>query len=245
VLWNTSTNLLRKEVESKTATTTAGILRIPEQQVRGEAIQIILEDNEQASTSFIRDSLSVDYGIVVSKSTVLLDLHASGLSCFPRPFGPHVTSEEWEKKRVEFANSAHVPHPAGGLHRLHRRKLFLCSDCRRKQRARDKKDVKPRDNERWTASVHCFGLFGLWCKRIFQLPQPGTHSGKRGGANADEFTETLIKQRDMLQELHGRTILLDGAKIHTAKHYVEFLEAEGVKILADWPDLNEIKNCLR
>jgi hypothetical protein len=204
------------------------------------------DEYQFASAAQLRDLLQCDHNIVVSKQTIWLDLLDGGKKFFVRQYAPNFTAENWLQRRTEFASAPATLALQLGQVVFTDESFFRCQDYRRGQYADAVDDVELRVKERWTASCHVFGLIGVGYKRVFLLHNPGHGSGKRGGTTAEDFTKTLEEQPGLIDELRGKCLLLDGARIHTAAHTKKWLQEQGINVIADWPahspDLNPIEN---
>lgn len=213
---------------------------------RYEHLCELLEEEPLASAGQLRDLLELNYGICVTKMTIWHDLFTHGKKHFIRPWAPNFAAANWAERRVEFANAQSTQRLKMEDVIFTDESYFRCMDYRRGQYSANVDDVKPRLKERWTATCHVFGLIGLGYKRCFELPPPGQGSGKRGGCVSEDFTKFLEAQPGLLEELKHKTLLLDGARIHTSAHTVKWLADNGISAMVGWPahspDLNPIEN---
>jgi hypothetical protein len=106
------------------------------------------------------------------------------------------------------------------------------SDYRTKQWVNKKHGSEPRQKERWSATVHVFGMIGKGYKKLLRLPSPGSGSGPRGGADSDDFIAILETE---VENLRGKVLLLDGCRIHTSKKVTDWLTENGIGCVVDWP----------
>jgi hypothetical protein len=80
---------------------------------------------------------------------------------------------------------------------------------------------------------------------LIRLPRQG--SGPKGGLTAEDFTKELNGNlRRLRNQTQCKTLVLDGAPIHTAAHTKEWLTKKKFNVVEDWPahspDLNPIEN---
>lgn len=103
-----------------------------------------------------------------------------------------------------------------------------------------------------TNLVYATGTTGLR-KRYFKPARPGKKRVAYDGVGAAEFQDImkqhLVPEARAMMQRAGQpepVFLLDGAKCHTARSTIEFMQAEGIQYLHDWPpnspDLNPIEN---
>ncbi len=79
--------------------------------------------------------------------------------------------------------------------------------------------------------MHVFGVITTEGYQLWRMPASGTGSGAKGGCTAEDFTAALGEHGvDRLRDFIGkRTLVLDGASIHTSAHTRDWLAANGIK----------------
>lgn len=102
----------------------------------------------------------------------------------------------------------------------------------------------PMELDHWSPKAHIFGVITRERHRLWRLDCP---TGVGGGVTGSDWTAKLGRNMAELKNLlKGKTLVLDGASIHTCKHTRKWLAENSIDVLPDWPphspNLNPIEN---
>ena len=223
--------------------------RTPEKEMRRAIVDEMMAADKHMTPPRLRRQLAEETGIEVSIRTIRDDLHGTGWHRERRPLCPNMRSEEAKKKRLKFAKKCLAEMRAGKLRAADfiftDECIFRAGDHIAYQWVKNSQKPDPRVQERYTPKCHVFGLLWRGGHRLIRLPYQGTGPGK--GVTAKDFTQTLGKEMTALKrKCKSRTIVMDGASIHTSAHTTKWLEDNGLHVLKGWPahrpDLNPIEN---
>ena len=219
---------------------------------RAKIMEQIIASNKLASLSEIRASLR-DQGVNVSRQTVWRDLYDAGFALRARPIVPWTggNSKEWRRCRVRFARQ---------WYGTDCRRLMFCDECifravdgRTVQWCRADENPQAREEHRWAATCHCWGIIGVGFRALVNLTDGGT--GPRGGVTGEDYlaflSQHFLPKLRRHQQRHPSTTFLfvqDGARIHTSPPVLALLRSWGLEVFSkeEWPphspDLNPIEN---
>lgn len=214
------------------------------------------------SASQIAAQLALEHKIRVDASTVYRDLRAMGAKCYVRRKVP-TRDPAVHKKRLDFVNKVRKQDVRSYIFSdEHVESAMDFSD--RTVYALDPNDVEPRHRTKsWNApSVMIWGAIGYNFKSSLimfpKLDTTGEELPKAWRLNGDRYRArvlpVLLRNLAAHREPGSRkavplghwTFMQDGAKAHTAKKTIEYLDGKGLKTLGNWPphspDLNPIEN---
>lgn len=207
------------------------------------------------SASQIAAQLAKEYKIRVTASTVYRDLRASGAKCYVRRKVP-TRDPVVHKKRLEFARKVSKANVRRYIFSdEHVESAMDFSD--RTFYATGRRNVPPRHRTKaWNApSVMVWGAIGFNFKSeliLFPKLDNNDDEGKKAWRlNGERYRQRVLPK--FLTNLHKHAkplghwlFMQDGAKCHTAKATLKYLEDKGVHTVANWPphspDLNPIEN---
>jgi hypothetical protein len=201
------------------------------------------------SAQDIVNKLLIEHEISVDRRTVCRDLQEAGWKLKRRPSCPNMRTPEAMAKRLEFAKKTLADLKSGKLDPLDfvfTDECFLrAGDFRQWQWCKGDQQPEPLAKDGWAPKAHIFGLLHQKGVLLIRLPRQG--SGAKGGLTAEDFTDELDKNlRRLRNQTQCKTLVLDGAPIHTAGHTQEWLKKKKFNIVQDWPahspDLNPIEN---
>jgi len=90
--------------------------------------------------------------------------------------------------------------------------------------------------DRYAASVNVWGVIGVGVKKLIVLPKGSINS-------ASYVRDSLTPTKNLLRQ---GIFMQDGARAHTARNTIKWLNSNGIRVLQDWParspDLNPIEN---
>jgi len=191
----------------------------------------------------IRKAVLQRYDVAVSVRTIQRYVKDQGVRYVRRPYTSPLTPERM-LKRVEVANEILLmfkknPELAA--------KLVFTDECILRAEdngihcmVRPGEKPTPRRQARWAATVHVWGAIGVGFRQLVFLD---------GMVDADDYQDTLnrflINPKSTTFVEEERVLMQDGARPHTAKATMAFLESHGVGVLP-WasysPDWNPIEN---
>ena len=161
----------------------------PDLSERRALVKSLHEQDPQASAGEIRRKLVFEEGMAVSKTTVYRDLvDFLGFSCLVRPYCPNCQDERHLSLRIAFALREQGCDPQRIA--FTDEKIFRACDRRRTQFVAEGEKAKPRERERWCATMHVFGCI-QWGKRPVLVRLPHTGSGPNGGVTGSDFVVVL------------------------------------------------------
>jgi hypothetical protein len=203
----------------------------------------VYSKKQYPSSTTIAKELKIRHGTLgangeptVSRSTVLRDARAVGLKSKKRSKGP-MRKQMDEGHRLAFCR-AKLRKPKRVLATLAFSDEKWCNTndhglpyefCTPEEQA------SRRVYDRYAKSVHIWGCIGIGLKRLIVLP--------KGSITAATYIHDSLTPS--LPDFNGRLFMQDGARPHTAKKTLKFLQTNNVDYIADWParspDLNPIE----
>lgn len=174
----------------------------------------------------------IKQGIVASKRTILDDLKASGCRYMSRPVAPALSTEQKEK-RVQFCNRWKGKNTTRIV--FSDEKIFDTNERDGKVWVIAGETPVRRSKCRWAPSCHVWGAVGVGWRRLEIFP-----SGAK--ITAGTYIQTLSRVRLP----RGCIFQQDGARPHTARSTLAYLESRNIDLLRGWPanspDLSPIEN---
>ena len=212
-----------------------------------------------ASARRIRDSLEREHGIRVSRPTINRDLLRVGMKCFVRPTKTFRLDGDTKQRRLRFAQS---------FTNMYGRKLstgsvlydsVVFSDetiidtndfSSRTQRALHKHHCIPRErlNRYNIPFVMLWGAIGVGYKsKLERILNTKDSEGHAKRMNQEKYVRMLSRNGVLAHcKNNDRIFMQDGARCHTARATLGYIERKNVHYISNWPaaspDLNPIEN---
>lgn len=210
--------------------------------------KLVLQKNprgepKNVSAMSIKRLLQKDHDIVVSKQTVLADLHALHFCAVVRP-KVCCPREDYEARK-EFASRCRWKDAKRIV--FSDEKVFTTNDeGSRTQWVTKGVRPTPRLKMRWPAGrVMVWAAIGFNFRKIVVLPNVVGADRNHFRLTADSYVRKCLATVVPFLQQTGRTFQQDGAACHTAATTLKYLEGKGVKVMQTpprSPDMNPIEN---
>ena len=182
------------------------------------------------------------FGEAVSRQMVLRDLKAREVHSVSRPQGVQFTVDDAER-RCKFSRHLRSEMRRG---RLHASSLLFSDEkwANTNDHGLPYEFVRPgeaptrRCYTKYAASLRMWGLIGVGVKLLIFLPSEQS-------VTSESYIRNSLSPALSILRRGGKVFMQDGARAHTARATMDWLRANGVKVLGNWParspDLNPIE----